>query len=660
MSRRVLCPVLTGAFLVLAPFFCPDAFADSTRVWTTEELRSFATLIVQGRVQSVTPRWDPATGALYTYAAIDVAETLKGAAPADGRIVVKMLGGRLPDIELRVGGQAELAAGEDVLLFLETRPRDGTLYPVGFWQGVWRMQDAARAERRIPGTQLTQQLGLDDVRGRFDAPGPITSYVAIPSELASSFADYSYLPPSDGGPGRWHEADSNTPVVMDYEPFPIHNVAQLDAAITLWNGSGMNLQLQRGGTRGARCAATFEGDGRISVTFNDPCGEVAASGSVLGIGGAYMTPILRTIGGATYTKIIQGAVVLPVNSSPNLEQRGCFQDALTHNIGHAIGLAHSADSFAIMSPNLQASCGSSSSALGNDDIAAVRNLYPTGLSITPPGRPSNLTATVNGSSVSLGWTASVLGGAVTTYVIEAGSAPGLTDLANVATNSMATSVSFVDVPSGLYYVRVRARNEVGTGTPSPDVLVAVNFTLPGAPRNFSATVSGDTVTLNWAAPSSGSVVTNYVIEAGSSPGLTDRAQTSTTGAQTSATFTGVPSGVYYVRVRARNALGAGNASNEITVPVNCFQPGAPTNLNVTQTGASVTFTWQPPSGGGVTSYVIQVGSAPGAADLQVSDVGAITRLDASGPPGTYYVRILARSACGYSASGSNEVVVTIP
>ena len=56
--------------------------------------------------------------------------------------------------------------------------------------------------------------------------------------------------------------------------------------------------------------------------------------------------------------------------------------------------------------------------------------------------------------------------------------------------------------------------------------------------------------------------------------------------------------------------------------MNCSLPGAPTNLNVTQIGASVTFTWQPPSGGGVTSYVLHVGSTPGAADLQVLDVGA--------------------------------------
>ena len=638
-------------------------FADSTGIWTTQELRGFATLLVRGRVQAVTSQWDPSTNALYTYATVDVAETLKGNAPADGRIVVKMLGGRLPEIELRVGGQAELGTGDDVLLFLETRPRDGTLYPVGFWQGVWHMQGGAIAERRIPGTRSAQHLGLDEVRGVADAPVAALSYVAIPAELNAISAQYSYLPPSEGGPGRWHEADSNTAVVIEYEPFPGGvggGIAELNAAITLWNSSGMNLQLQRGSTRSARCAGTFEGDGRISVTFNDPCGEVADSGSVVGIGGAYMTPVLQTIGGATYTKIIQGAVVLPANNSPSIAQRGCFQDALTHNLGHAIGLAHSTDSAAIMSPHPQPSCGSGPSTLSSDDRAGVRNLYPTGLVGTPPGTPSNLTASVSGSWLTLSWSAPTLGGAITTYVVEAGSAPGLTNLANLVTNSAATGASFIDVPSGLYYIRVRARNSAGTGGPSNEVLAAVNFSLPGAPTNLSASVSGNTVVLNWTAPSSGGPVANYVIEAGSAPGLSNLAASTTTGAPTSATFPGVPFGTYYVRVRGRNGLGPGNSSNEIAVAVTCPPPAAPTNLKLTQSGASVTLTWQAPSGGGVTSYVLVVGNAPGVSNLLVSDVGPSPVVNASGPPGRYYVRVLAKSGCGTSASSSNEVVVTIP
>jgi hypothetical protein len=57
------------------------------------------------------------------------------------------------------------------------------------------------------------------------------------------------------------------------------------------------------------------------------------------------------------------------------------------------------------------------------------------------------------------------------YRVEAGSAPGLSNLASlvVATPSFVTS----GVPSGVYYVRVRALSAAGTGPASNEIVVAV-------------------------------------------------------------------------------------------------------------------------------------------------------------------------------------------
>jgi hypothetical protein len=73
--------------------------------------------------------------------------------------------------------------------------------------------------------------------------------------------------------------------------------------------------------------------------------------------------------------------------------------------------------------------------------------------------------------VTLAWSAPTTGTSPTTYIVEAGSAPGLANLVSAATGAglgVATPA-----PSGAYYVRIRAQNACGTSPPSSEALITV-------------------------------------------------------------------------------------------------------------------------------------------------------------------------------------------
>jgi hypothetical protein len=180
-----------------------------------------------------------------------------------------------------------------------------------------------------------------------------------------------------------------------------------------------------------------------------------------------------------------------------------------------------------------------------------------------PGAPGSLAATVAGTTVSFTWLAPATGGAPTTYLLEAGTTPGASNIVPIRVTG--TSYTALTVPAGSYYVRVRAANDDGTGPASNEVIVTVEpLRVPGAPSGLTASRVGNEVTVTWNAPTTGGAVSTYQLEAGSSSTLSNLAVVTVSGTTFRAA---AAAGTYYVRVRAVNAAGVGAASNEVMVAI---------------------------------------------------------------------------------------------
>ena len=90
-------------------------------------------------------------------------------------------------------------------------------------------------------------------------------------------------------------------------------------------------------------------------------------------------------------------------------------------------------------------------------------------------------------------------------------------------------------------------------------------------------------------------------------------------------------------------------------------PNAPTGLTATAEKGKGLLAWQPPPANeSVTTYIIEAGSTSGANNQGTFVAPAnSTTFEREATPGTYYVRMFARNACGTS-SASQEVTVNIP
>lgn len=278
--------------------------------------------------------------------------------------------------------------------------------------------------------------------------------------------------------------------------------------------------------------------------------------------------------------------------------------------------------------------------------------------------PLNLRATATGNQVRLAWSPPESGANPDSYIIEAGTVRGSSNLASIDTGSRSTILTAGAGP-GTYYIRVKARRGATISSASNEAVLVIPAptVLADAPVALSSVSRGGAIVLNWIPAATGPRPTGYVLEARSAPGLANLARFRL-GPSTTFFMNSVPAGTYHLRVRAETAAGeSGPSPDTIITPgaagtAPCPPVDIPQAPSFTLNARNLGFEWLPANGPPPTGYSFEASLAPGAAPIAVLPLTG-TQFGVAAPSGTFYIRLRAVGACNTSLRGP-EVKVVVP
>jgi hypothetical protein len=327
---------------------------------------------------------------IVTETTVAIDRAYKGEVPMT--ITVTTPGGSVGDERAVVFGVPRFADGDAVLLYLQQGPH-GEVRTTGLALGAYRLETTTDgsviATHAVP---VLETRLLDDVAATTQALGDPGSAVESGGETGTpTTAPFTFL---GSPPGRWFQADQGTPVRLsvansDTNLGPSTSNLVVDDGLGAWTDvPTASIELLRGApTNPAPSVAGGTCNDQSTVMFNDPFGEIPPLSNgcfgVLAVGGFCTKGSPGMLNGQKFARISEGDLTVADGLGSCMGREG-FDEVVTHEIGHAIGMGHSSENPNEPNQALRDATmyfllhtDGRGAGLRADDIAGISALYPT-------------------------------------------------------------------------------------------------------------------------------------------------------------------------------------------------------------------------------------------------------------------------------------------